>query len=216
MFLFRGISSKDMSVVLEDDTPLLAAPDIQYDQTDIDGRDGSVYTELNLKDMSISLTLTLLNLKKQDEVKNWLRGAGILEYGGRCKEVRIFDGITYSKHGPFKYKFTVKMIASPHWYIDDGYMRVIDFVTNEGNYNAKPVIRVVGTEFADITINDVRFSVSLEEEHEIIINSGTQSETKPKLISIGYRYPTLKPGYNQVIVHSGHPEIYIKRKDLWI
>lgn len=217
MFIFNGISSKDMGVVLEDDTPLLATPNINYEQTDIEGRDGAVYTALNFQDMSITLSVTLLDLHKQDAVKNWLRGTGVFEYNGRCKEIRIFDGITYSKHGPFKYKFTVKLIASPYWYIDDGYMRVTDFVTNEGNVTAKPVIRIVGTEDIDVTINDVRFGIALSEEHpEIIIHSDTQSETEPKLISIGYRYPTLKPGYNKVIVNAGTPEIYIKRKDLWI
>lgn len=217
MFIFKGISSKDMGVVLEDDTPLLATPNIDYEQTDIEGRDGAIYTELNLQDMSITLSATLLNLNKQDAVKTWLRGTGVFEYNGRCKEVRIFDGITYSRHGPFKYRFTVKMIASPFWYIDDGYMRVTDFVTNEGNCAAKPMIRIVGTGDVDVTINDVRFVVMLSEEHsEIVIDSGTQSETEPQLISIGYRYPTLQPGYNKVIVHAGAPEIYIKRKDLWI
>lgn len=215
MFMFKGISSEDMGITLDDEL-FNQSPDTNYQEDAIEGHDGSLFTELNFMNISITKNATLNNLEKADAVKEWLHGTGVFEYKGKCKIARIFTGLNYTRFGPFRYQFQITFIMDPFWYVNTGFMEVKDSIINLGNITAKPVVMLKGSGSTDLCINDVRFEVTFDEDGEITIDCDKMEETKPKCISIGYKYPTLKPGKNKIIVYTGSPTIYVKRKDRWI
>ena len=46
MFKFKGISSKDMQVVIEEEEHFIARAAQRYEVTEIEGRDGAIFDEL--------------------------------------------------------------------------------------------------------------------------------------------------------------------------
>lgn len=46
MFKFKGISSKDMQVVVEEEEHFIAKASQRYEMTEIEGRDGAIFDEL--------------------------------------------------------------------------------------------------------------------------------------------------------------------------
>lgn len=216
MFTFKGISSREMGVVLEDEI-FETSPSSNYEEIEIDGKDGSIFTELNYKNIVVTKNATLLNKSKAGDVKAWLHGAGIFELAGKCKRAIIYDGLEFERHGPFKYSFPITFIMDPFWYVDLPYQEVTDGkIINTGNVTAKPILKLLGTGKVDITVNDVRFVVNFDDTGEIEIDCDKKEETKPKCIEIEFDYPTLKPGANKVTVNAGKCQLYVKRKDRWI
>lgn len=223
-FYFNDISSMVMSVWLDDDI-FDKTPDINYQEDNIEGLDGAIYTPLNLKPVVVTKTATLIDLSKMDAVKTWLRGEGVFEYKGKKRKCRIFSGLEMEYHGPFKRKFSVTFIFDPIWYTDEGWktLPLINAsnssgqIGNSGNYTAKPIILIRATAGPiDLKVNDVRFSLTLDAGQEITIDCEAGTETLPKAIEIGYRYPTLQPGINEITRYAGAFYISFRRKDAWI
>lgn len=215
-FIFKGKSAKDMGVIMTQEWED-ARPPINYEEIEIDGRNGAIYTPLNFKDISKPIECILLNKSMIQEVSQWLQGSGNFEINGRQKESYIFDQIDFSRHGPFKNIFTIPFVFSPFWYTaNDRYIQYTECVVNNGNHNSSPMIKITGSGIAKINIADITLTITFDSSGQIEIDCLNKSEDKPKCISIGFDYPILKPGINKLSVIEGSAKIYIKRKDTWI
>ena len=62
---------------------------------------------------------------------------------------------------------------------------------------------------------------NFDEDSEVIIDCAKQTETcegisKSRNMEIGFNYPSLLPGNNNIVINSGNAKIYVLRKDVWL
>lgn len=223
MFYFNGISSEEMGVIAEEED-FMARASLRTQESVIDGVDGSRFDILGYSNVSIALKLYILYLDRLDEIFQWLTGRGTLEYNGRITNACFFNELHPVRSSSIKTMETT-LIRSPFWYdVADSFQKITDdYVVNVGNTPSAPIIKLTGSKNAkvDLTIGEVRFTYTFDSAGYVEIDCYEKTETangfsKSKQISIGFDYPTLKAGRNDVILHSGMCEIYIKRKDCWL
>lgn len=223
MFFFKGTSSEEMGVIAEEEN-FQARAALRYEEIVCDGLNGSRFNVLGYDNVSIPLKIFVLNKYKVDDILNWLTGSGTFEYEGRITEVSFFDSIVPMRTSNIKVIETT-FIRNPFWYhAHDTYQKVNDlYIFNDGNTESQPIIKLCGTSgtIVDLTIGGIRFTytfdacgyVEIDCEHKTEIAEGMNKSSR---ISIGFDYPRLKMGKNDIIINRGNPTIYIKRKDRWL
>lgn len=213
-FSFKDIESRLMKVILADKwIPVKAGVD--YDQTDIDGRDGAVYTIKRMLPVSKTLKAYLLDEDLIHDVAAWLSGDGIFRIGNRYTNGRIFDQIEFTKHGIGKMQFDIPIIFDPYWYSVDEWEVVEEKVRNKGNVSATPLIRVTGSGDCSIAIGSVSIDIAFGDIQQTIeIDCQEKNESRPDLVSIGWEYPVLQPGVNFITV-TGNCIVEMKRRGRW-
>ena len=83
MFKFKGISSDDMSVVIEEEQHFLARAPQKIETTSIEGMDGDIIDFLGYSNIERPIKVQILNTNKLDEILSWLNGKGTFEYENR-------------------------------------------------------------------------------------------------------------------------------------
>lgn len=221
MFIFNGKSSNELNLYCEDEQFLGISPSI-YEEMSIDGKDGSDLNFINYQNYEKNITLYLRDPSKIDEVKCFLRGKGTFIYNNRKTLAYFLDEIDIDSLFDKAFKIKTKFVRHPFWYkIDEEYTKVNKEIINEGNIYCRPFIKLVGTGNIDLSINNVRFTYHFDEDNEVEIDCNEMTEkyngiSKSRNIDIGFKYPILYPGKNELLIHSGNAEIYVKRKDAWL
>lgn len=222
MFCIDGVSNEQIGVVAEEENFISRAP-IFFEEIMIEGKDGSDFTEKNYSNVIGSLVLYLIRKENLDTVKSVFSGTKELTYQNRITKIRFYEVNEISRYGTTK-ALALNFIRDPFWYkSNDTFVKIENEVINEGSVFSKPLIKLVGTTNSDIdiTIAGIRFIYHFDEDNEVIIDCETQEETfdgisKSKNIEIGFEYPILKVGTNEVKINSGDCEMYFKRKDAWL
>mgnify|MGYP003300910582 CR=1 FL=1 len=223
MFVFNNISSEDMEVIIEEEEHFLAKASQRYVRTEIEGKNGALFEEQGYTVVERPMKVQILNINKLDKILAWLNGVGILEYKGRITKARFYNEINPIRTANIKVA-EVSFIRDPFWNKKrDKFIEVTNIIMNEGNIYAEPIIRLEKntSDSIDITINDVRFIYNFNNEEYVEIDCENQTVEYEKInrnrqIEIGYKFPTIEPGENQIIIHSGDAKIQIKRKDRWL
>ena len=221
MFIFNGISSKDMDVI-EKEEDFIARAAQRYEKIEIEGKNGAEFEEQGYSVVEKTIELQILDVNKIDKILSWLNGTGILEYKGRITTARFYSEISLERIASIK-KANVTFIRNPFWTKKrDEYIIVTDTVFNEGNIYSKPVLRLEKNtlDSIEVTVNNVRFKYNFNNESYVEIDCEKATEkynnlNRSRQIEIGYEYPTILPGLNK-ITHSGDATIKIKRKDSWL
>lgn len=223
MFVFNNISSTDMQVIVEEEDQFLGRASQRYARTDIEGRDGALFEEQGYTTIDRQIMIQILNPDKLDEIIAWLNGVGILEYKGRITKARFYNEINPVRTANIK-TADVSFTRNPFWTKKrDEYTPVTNIVFNEGTIYSKPIIKLKKNTSSsiDVTVNDVRFTYNFNNDEYGIIdceekNAECEGNNRNRQLDIGYKFPTLQPGENNITVHSGDAEIFIKRKDRWL
>ena len=172
MFVFKGISSIDMDVIIEEEEQFLGKASQRYVQTDIEGYDGAYFEEQGYSTIERPIKIQILNDEKLDKIFKWLDGVGELEYKGRITKARFYADLDPVRNASIKIIET-NFIRDPFWYKKrDEYIEVKDIATNEGTIYSEPLIRLEKkqTDKIDITIGDVRFTYNFKGENYGEIN----------------------------------------------
>lgn len=222
MFLLDNINVKEIGVMVEEETFLSRAP-INYEEVKIEGKHGSVFIEKNYNNLVGTLKLFLIDATKLDYVKELFTGMRTLTHNQRITTIRFYDTNEINRLGNINV-LSVKFTRAPFWYkANDEYTLCESNVRNDGNINSYPMIKLVGVanQSIDLTIGKVRFIYNFDNDNEVVIDSAEQTEmylglSKSKRINIGYEYPTLVPGVNEITIHSGSVQVYIMKKDAWL
>lgn len=223
MFKFKGISSKDMQVVVEEEEHFIAKAAKRYEVTEIEGRDGAIFDELGYSVVERPIRIQCLNTDKIDSILAWLNGKGELEYKGRKTIARFYSELEPQRNSCIRIIDTT-FIRDPFWYkTNDEFIQVSNSIQNEGNVESKPIIRLEkGTsDNVDLTINNIRFLYDFNNEEYVEIDCENKTVVYEKLnrfrqIKIGYDFPKLKAGINEIKINSGNCTIKVKRKDRWL
>lgn len=222
MFIFKGISSSDMQVVVEEEKNLLGRAPQRYIQTDIAGRDGAEFEEQGYTVLDKDIKFSILNDEKLDAILDWLDGVGILEIDNRITKARFYSEASPVREGPIL-TIETTFIRDPFWLKkDDYYVKATSSIYNNGNVYSEPIIKLVKktSNTVDIKINNVRFQYDFNNDDYVEIDCETKKTLynglgRDRKITIGYEFPKLKVGENEIQLYSGDTEIYIKRKDRW-
>ena len=223
MFVFKGISSEDMQVIIQEESAFLGKASQRYVQTDIEGRNGALFEEQGYTVVERPIKVQILNLEKYDKILAWLDGAGIFEYKGRITTARFYAEVTPERASSIQIA-DFSFIRDPFWTKKrDEFIVVKDLVINEGTVYSEPIIRLEKniSDKVELTINDVRFVYNFNSEKYVEIDCQEQTVEYDKLnrnrqIEIGYNFPKIQPGQNKIIIHTGDPKIKIRRKDRWL
>ncbi len=224
MFKFKGISSTDMQVVVEEEEHFIARAAQRYEVTEIEGSDEAIFDELGYSYVERPIYVQCLNIEKMDDILAWLNGEGEFEYKGRKTVARFYNQLEPQRSACIRIIDT-QFIREPFWNkaIDD-YVVVINNVTNEGNYKSRPIIRLErgSASSVDITIRNVRFKYNFPENETYVEIDCKKKEAvyeelnRNRQLEIGYEFPKLEIGNNSITLNSGDCTIKVKRKDRWL
>lgn len=224
MFKFKGISSEDMQVVVEEEEHFIARAAQRYEITEIEGSDEAIFDELGYSYVERPIYVQCLNIEKMDDILAWLNGEGEFEYKGRKTVARFYQQLEPQRSACIRVIDT-QFIRDPFWNkaIDD-YVVVINNVINEGNYKSRPIIRLEkeSTASVDITVGNVRFKYNFPENETYVEIDCKKKEAvyeelnRNRQLEIGYEFPKLDIGNNSITLNSGDCTIKVKRKDRWL
>ena len=114
MFKFKGISSTDMQVVIEEEEHFIAKASKRYEVTEIEGRDGAIFDESGYSYVERPIYVQCLNLNKIDDILAWLDGEGEFEYKGRKTIARFYSELEPKREGYIRIIDTT-FIRDPFW-----------------------------------------------------------------------------------------------------
>lgn len=222
MFKFKGISSKDMQVVIEEEEHFIARAAQRYEITEIEGKDGAIFDEMGYSYIERPILVQCLNINKIDDILAWLTGEGDFEYKGRITKARFYSELEPQRETCIRIIDTM-FIRDPFWYkAEDDYDEVSNSIQNNGNIESRPIIKLLKNteDIADITINGIRFRYHFIDDYvEINCEEKTveyNGLNRSRQLEIGYEFPKLAVGNNIIIINSGDCDIQIKRKDRWL
>lgn len=224
MFVFKGISSDDMDVIVEEEENLITKARQRYNQTEIEGRNGAFFDELGYSIVDRPIKIQILNPSKINQIMAWLDGLGDLIYKNKITKARFYNELEPVRTSGI-YIADINFIRNPFW--NKAYEEFVTInngiITNNGTVYSEPIIRLekIETEYVDFTINDIRIIYNFEDDEYVEINSedGTvqcEGFNKNKQIEMGFKYPILEPGENKIIINSGNAIVKVKRKDRWL
>lgn len=222
MFKFKGISSQDMQVVIEEEEHFIARAAQRYEVTEIEGRDGAIFDELGYSYVERPIFVQCLNTDKIDDILAWLNGEGEFEYKGRVTTARFYSQLEPQRAACIRIIDTM-FIRDPFWYkAEDDYEEISEEIENTGNIESRPIIKLTKTtsDSVDITINGTRFIynffdnfVEIDCEEKTVECNGLN---RSRQLEIGYEFPKLSAGTNLISINSGDCQIEIRRKDRWL
>lgn len=223
MFKFKGISSEDMQVVIEEEELFIAKAEQKYEQIDIEGRDSAIFDELGYSPVERPIYVQCLNVNKIDDILAWLDGEGELEYKGR-KTIARFYALLEPKRSSCIRVIDTNFIRDPFWYkANENYQTVTTEILNNGTKLSRPLIRLEKgvNKSVELTINEVRFKYNFNEDTYVEIDCEKKTVEYDGLdryrqIEMGYKFPSLKVGKNSIVIHSGDCVIKVLRKDRWL
>jgi phage-related protein len=222
MFKFKGISSQNMQVVIEEEEHFIARAAQRYEITEIEGKDGAIFDELGYSYVERPILIQCLNIDKIDDILAWLNGEGEFEYKGRKTIARFYSQLEPQRSTCIRI-IDAMFIRDPFWYkAEDEYEEVSNSIQNNGNIESRPIIKLLKNtdNSADITINGIRFSYNFTDDYvEINCEEKTveyNGLNRSRQLEIGYEFPKLNVGNNIIIINSGDCDIQIKRKDRWL
>lgn len=114
MFKFKGISSNDMQVVIEEEEHFIARASQRYEITEIEGKDGAIFDELGYSIVERPIYVQCLNINKIDDILAWLNGEGEFEYKGRKTTARFYSQLEPQRSSCIRIIDTT-FIRDPFW-----------------------------------------------------------------------------------------------------
>ena len=237
MFKFKGISSTDMQVIIEEEEHFIARAAKRYEVTEIEGRDGAIFDELGYSYVERPIYVQCLNIDKIDDILAWLDGEGEFEYKWRKTIARFYSELNPERdtviriidtnfiRDPFWTRIIdTNFIRDPFWTkIEDNFVTDTNNLENTGNIYSRPILRLEKTDYEDVDIEiaGIRFQYTFEDDEYVEIDCEEKTAlyeglNRNRQLTIGYEFPKLSPGNNVVTIKEGGCTIKAKRKDRWL
>lgn len=225
--IFKGINSNTIEGLIICKEPPISSSEKRVQETEIEGRDGSIVEELGYKIRTKIVEIGLKRNANINKIFSYFSGEGDLIFN--CENDKVYKASIYKQIDLEKLLAfrtgNVEFYCQPFKYKrNDLFVNVSNSITNEGNVYSKPLIRLeknIETSI-DIAINNIRFKyefktndsyVEIDCEEMTVLYEGLN---RNRNLEIGYTFPNLRPGENTVNIYSGDAIIKVKRKDRWL
>ena len=114
MFKFKGISSEDMQVIVQEEEHFIAKAAQRYEVVEIEGADDALFETLGYSYVERPIYVQCLNNEKMDDILDWLNGEGELEYNDRKTIARFYSELDPIRNSTIKI-IDATFIRSPFW-----------------------------------------------------------------------------------------------------
>lgn len=181
-----------------------------------------------------NLTFTTLKYSTVTDFKTWLKslydaGTPVVVYYKLAMPTRLQfteeqKALAKELNNARTYKNVTNITTDSIAKLSLDYFTVTDeTINNEGNIQSRPILRLEKTvsEAVELTINDIRFKYNFNNDEYVEIDCEEKTVeyeglNRNRSIEIGYDFPKLKIGNNDIKIHDGDCKIKILRKDRWL
>ena len=210
-FIFRNnngieLNSKYFNIVINKRPPL-PKPQRRINYIQIAGRHGALTEDLgSYEDIELEFECTIMDNVEHNSIliNSWLDGQGELYlswldgYKYKVKEVK-FEGIEIDIVGEFEVTF----ICDPFKYSTNEIIEIYNnnsIIYNEGTYESQPYLKIFGTEYVTLNINDEVIKLEniidyIELDSEIMECYKEHQNCNNKMTG---EFPTLQIGENKI------------------
>jgi len=224
-FIYNGINSKDMGVVLKA-LPPITRPKKRIETITVPGRNGNLYIDENsYEPIIISLECTLKKDVDPRKITEWLVEFGTITFSDELDKFYnavIINSIPLSRIFRVYREFIIQLELQPIALSNTQYARNFSGTESQTleldcTATVYPYIKVMGSGEVQLTINNKTCIVNIDESY-IELDSELQNAykvNKSKNNMMNGEFPTLEPGENTIQI-TGNASIQIKYRKAYI
>jgi len=224
-FIYNGINSKDMGVVLKS-LPPITKPKRKIEAIQVPGRNGKLYIDENCYEtISVSLECALKRNVDPRKITEWLVEFGTITFSDEIDKfykAAIINSIPLSRVFRVYREFIIQLELQPiamsieeyEYNCNDNDIHTLDI---ESTALMNPYIKVTGSGEVQLTINNSICNLNIDDEY-IELDCELQNAFKDvenKNNKMNGEFPILKPGENKIQV-IGDASIQIKYRKAYI
>ncbi|QIK85862.1 hypothetical protein G7061_04240 [Erysipelothrix sp. HDW6B] len=220
MIKFNGITEKELGILIKEPHHIVGRAPLKVEKTDIEGSSEQVYVELGYSSIEKSFDIQILDISKVDRLLQLFTGKVKIEYQNRYTFGHFYSQIDVRRVVTIR-EAKISFIRDAFWYAED----IFDKSSiNTGTVYSEPIIRLEKKLAAkvDISINGTRFDYEFPAGEDYVLidcqtkNALFENLLRNRQLKIGWEYPKLNVGENEVKLHSGDCNVLFRRKDRWL
>lgn len=177
----NGVNSQTIQGLLIQELPPITKPKIRTQIEEIDGRDGSIITELGYSAYNKSIVIGLYGDFDIDQVISYFNSSGTVTFSNESDKYynyNIIEQIDFERLIRFR-QATVQMNVQPFKYSLDDNSKTFTItnetsidISNAGNIYSKPILTIEGTGTIDLSLNGTQiFQITLGDEGTMVIDT---------------------------------------------
>lgn len=228
-FIWNNTDSRSVKGLIVTALPPIRKPKMRTEVLTLDGRDGSIITNLGFEAYKKTVKIGLTRGYDLDEIIEWLNGAGQVVFSSEPEKyynAQIVDAIDFEKLLRFKtaeipfevQPFKYSTVERTKTFTTAGLQKIE--VVNAGNYTSKPTMTIYGSGTINFSLNGVQiFTLELTEDDVITLDSAEQEAYN----GIGLRnramngnFIVLKQGTNALTWSGDITKIEISKYSRWL
>lgn len=224
-FIWNGVKSTQFGIYVSEH-PAVTFPGERVGYVNVPGRSGSLALpegQAVYDDMTLTAQCWIQDDARINEIGQWLRGAGEVEFGNRPGghyKARIANQIPFVQilRGKRNRSFAVSFRCKPFWYVNSDPEQVLTsagFVLNEGNVPCEPLISVTASGDFAITVGLQRIEVTggsiiIDSELRDCLNADGASLANNRAILT--EFPVLESGLTSISWTGSVSSVSIKKR----
>lgn len=189
-YLFwKGKDSRLINNLIILELPPISKPRMRTKTEQIDGKDGSIITDLGFESYDKIVKIGLKDNYNLDKLIGWFNGEGLLCLSNepdKYYKAKIIEQIDYQRLIRFK-TANIKFNVQPFKYSAIERLKTFDIdaittsinIINSGNVEAKPLITFYGTGVINVSLNGIQiFTLDLSSDGNITLDCDKQEAFK--------------------------------------
>lgn len=228
-FIWNNIDSRDVKGLIVCGLPPITKPRMRTQVLTLDGRDGSIITNLGFEAYQKKVKIGLTKGYDIDTIIAWLNGVGQVTFSNESEKyfnAQIVQSIDFEKLLRFKtaeitfevQPFKYSTIERQKTYNTAGLQQIQ--VINSGNYTSKPTMTIFGSGTINFYLNGIQqFTLELNENDKITLDSAEQeaySDTGLRNRIMNGNFLVLKQGTNTLSWSGNISKIEISKYSRWL
>lgn len=224
-FIYNGISSKDMGVILKK-LPPITKPKKRIEIVQVPGRNGTLHIDENCYEpINISLECTLKKNINVRDITKWLIEFGTITFSDELDKyynATITNSIPLERVFRLYREFIIQLELQPiaqstQEYIYNCNNTNVNTLKIDSSAEMYPYIKLTGTGEVKLTVNNKICTVTIDDEY-IELDSELQNAykgVKNKNDKMNGEFPILIPGNNKIQI-TGNATMQIKYRKAYI
>lgn len=228
-FIWNNIDSRNVKGLIVCGLPPITKPRMRTQVLTLDGRDGSIITNLGFEAYQKKVKIGLTKGYDIDTIIAWLNGVGQVTFSNESEKyfnAQIVQSIDFEKLLRFKtaeitfevQPFKYSTVERQKTYNTAGLQQIQ--VINTGNYTSKPIITIFGSGTINFYLNGIQqFTLDLNENDKITLDSAEQeaySDTGLRNRIMNGNFLVLKQGTNTLSWSGNISKIEISKYSRWL